>query len=46
MTIFLSQFMSIVVSLFVPAKDLEDVLQLPGVLLCHLQHHKDFFHDW
>jgi len=46
MAIFLSQFMSIVVSLFVPDKDLEDVLQLPGVLLCHLQRHKNFFHYW
>jgi hypothetical protein len=46
MTISLFYFMSIVVSLYVPDKDLEDVLQLPGVLLCHQQHHKDFLHDW
>jgi hypothetical protein len=45
MTIFLCQFISTVVSLFVPDKDVEDVLQLLGILLCHLQHQKDFFHD-
>jgi hypothetical protein len=35
-----------VVSLFLPDKELEELLQLPGVLLCHLKHQKDFFHDW
>jgi hypothetical protein len=33
-------------SVFAYRKDAEDLLWLPVILLCHLQHHKELCHHW
>jgi hypothetical protein len=34
------------VSVFAYCKDVEDLLLLPVIFLCHLQHHKELCCDW